>query len=305
MAAADDRTQTDVLPASRLERLQQQLAAVEAQRDALQAELDETNRGVVALYAELDDRALQLKEASELKSRFLSYMSHEFRTPIGAVRSVVRLLLDEYDGPLTAEQRHQLEFIRSSSAELAEMIDDLLDLARLEAGRITISPAWFEMGDLLSSLRGMFKPLVNSETISLILEEPVGLDRLYTDDRKLAQILRNYISNAMKFTTHGEVRVSAVEAQGMALFSVSDTGIGIPADQLDSLFTDFTQLHSPLHKRFRGSGLGLSLSRKLAQLLGGTVGVESEVGRGSRFWVRIPVIYAEAPPPPAGQECAP
>jgi signal transduction histidine kinase len=305
MAAADDRTQTDVLPASRLERLQQQLAAVEAQRDALQAELDETNRGVVALYAELDDRALQLKEASELKSRFLSYMSHEFRTPIGAVRSVVRLLLDEYDGPLTAEQRHQLEFIRSSSAELAEMIDDLLDLARLEAGRITISPAWFEMGDLLSSLRGMFKPLVNSETISLILEEPVGLDRLYTDDRKLAQILRNYISNAMKFTTHGEVRVSAVEAQGMALFSVSDTGIGIPADQLENLFTDFTQLHSPLHKRFRGSGLGLSLSRKLAQLLGGTVGVESEVGRGSRFWVRIPVIYAEAPPPPAGQECAP
>lgn len=274
--------------------LRRQLAELERERDALQAELDETNRGVVALYAELDDRAVQLKEAAELKSRFLSYMSHEFRTPIGAVRSVVRILLDEYDGPLTEEQRRQLEFIRGSAAELGEMIDDLLDLARLEAGRIAISAEWFEMGDLLSALRGMFKPLLNSDTVSLVLEEPVGLDRLYTDDRKLAQILRNYISNALKFTTQGEVRVSASESEGMAMFSVTDTGIGIPESQLSDLFTDFTQLHSPLHKRFRGSGLGLSLSRKLAHLLGGEVGVESEVGRGSRFWVRIPIIYSPA-----------
>lgn len=284
--------------------LEQRLAALERERDALEAELEETNRGVVALYAELDDRALQLKEASELKSRFLSYMSHEFRTPIGSVRSVVRLLLDEYDGPLTAEQRRQLEFIRGSAAELGEMIDDLLDLARLEAGRITISAEWFEMGDMLSALRGMFKPLLQSETVSLVLEEPVGLDRLYTDDRKLAQILRNYISNALKFTPQGEVRVSAIESEGMALFSVRDTGIGIPEAQIGDLFTDFTQLHSPLQKRFRGSGLGLSLSRKLAHLLGGEVGVESEVGRGSRFWVRIPIIYRSPTEPPTATEDA-
>jgi signal transduction histidine kinase len=273
--------------------LRARLRATESECDVLRTELDETNRGVLALYAELDDRALQLREASELKSRFLSYMSHEFRTPLGAVRSMVRLLLDELDGPLTAEQRRQLEFIRSSSADLAEMVDDLLDLARVEAGRITISPEWFEMGDMLSAVRGMFKPLVLSDEVSLVLEEPVGLARLYTDDRKLAQILRNFISNALKFTLRGEVRVTARGVDGVAELKVIDTGVGIPAEQLTDLFTDFTQLSTPLQKRYRGSGLGLSLSRKLAGLLGGEVGAQSTVGAGSTFWVRVPIVYGE------------
>jgi signal transduction histidine kinase len=281
--------------------LAQRLAGTEARCAELEAELEETNRGVVALYAELDDRALQLKQASELKSRFLSYMSHEFRAPLGAVRSIVRLLLDELDGPLNDEQRKQLEFIRTSSAELSEMIDDLLDLARVDAGRVRISPGWFEMGELLSALRGMFKPLVNSDTVTLLLEEPVGLDRLYTDDRKLAQILRNFISNALKFTTQGEVRVTAEADDGMALFCVRDTGIGIPETQLGTLFSDFMQLHSPLHKRYRGSGLGLSLSRKLAELLGGCVGAESTPGKGSTFWVRVPIVYNAAGEAPQEQ----
>ena len=271
--------------------LEQRAERAEAERAALQAELEETNRGVVALYAELDDRAVQLKEASELKSRFLSYMSHEFRSPLGAVRSIVRLLLEELDGPLTEEQRRQLQFIRTSSQELSEMVDDLLDLAKVEAGRITISPGWFEMGELLSALRGMFRPLVHSDSVALVLEEPAGLDRLYTDDRKLAQILRNFVSNALKFTLRGEVRVTAQLDGNRALFQVRDTGIGIPAEQLGTLFSDFMQLHSPLHKRYRGSGLGLSLSKKLAQLLGGEVGAESEPGVGSVFWVRIPIVY--------------
>ena len=171
------------------------------------------------------------------------------------------------------------------------MVDALLDLARVEAGRIRISPGWFEMGELLSALRGMFKPLLVSDSVSLILDEPVGLDRLYTDDRKLAQILRNFVSNGLKFTTSGEVRVSAVLEGEQALFCVRDTGIGIPDAQLGTLFSDFMQLHSPLHKRYRGSGLGLSLSKKLAELLGGTDGAESDVGEGSTFWVRIPVVY--------------
>lgn len=278
--------------------LSQRLAGSEARCTALEAELEETNRGVVALYAELDDRAHQLKQASELKSRFLSYMSHEFRAPLGAVRSIVRLLLDELDGPLNDEQRKQLEFIRTSSTELSEMIDDLLDLARMDAGRVRISPGWFEMGEMLSALRGMFKPLVSSDTVTLLLEEPEGLDRLYTDDRKLAQILRNFISNALKFTTEGEVRVTAHAEGDMALFCVRDTGIGIPETQLGTLFSDFMQLNSPLHKRYRGSGLGLSLSKKLAELLGGTVGAESTPGEGSTFWVRVPIVYhasGEAP----------
>src|SRR4051812_6343425 len=176
------------------------LAARMAGVDSLNAELAETNKGVVALYGELDDRAAALREVSELKSRFLSYMSHEFRTPLGSIRSIARILLDHLDGPLSAEQEKQVKFIQSCASELTDMVNDLLDLAKVEAGRITISPAWFEMVDLFAALRGMFKPIISSEaSVALIFEDPVGVTRLYSDDKKLSQILRNFISNALKF----------------------------------------------------------------------------------------------------------
>ncbi len=198
------------------------------QVESLRAELAETNQGVVALYAELDDQAAQLREATALKSRFLSYMSHEFRTPLGSIRSITRILLDRMDGPLTEEQEKQLTFIQNSAMELTEMVNDLLDLAKIEAGRVSISPEWFEMVDLFAALRGMFKPLLTSSDVSLIFEEPTDLPRVYTDHKKLSQILRNYISNALKFTPKGEVRVSGRRFDGeQVIFSVADTGIGI------------------------------------------------------------------------------
>ena len=278
--------------------LRDQLAAKSAEADALNEELAETNKGVVALYSELDDRAEQLREASELKSRFLSYMSHEFRTPLGSIRSIARILLDRLDGPLTPEQEKQVEFIQGSAAELTDMVNDLLDLAKVEAGRITISPEWFEMVDLFSALRGMFKPILTSESVSLVFEEPVDVPRVYTDDKKLSQILRNFISNALKFTQRGEVRVSArPDAGDTVVFSVADTGIGIPKEHHQALFQDFVQVDSPIQKRLRGTGLGLSLSKRLAELLGGGVTVESELGRGSTFSVRIPVRFAGASSP--------
>ena len=134
----------------------------EAEFALLQAELDETNRGVVALYSELDEKSAALNQALELKSRFLSYMSHEFRTPLTSITSLTNMLLSRLDGPLSTEQERQVEFIRGSVLELTEMVNDLLDLAKVEAGRITISPEWFEMVDLFSALRGMFKPIVAS-----------------------------------------------------------------------------------------------------------------------------------------------
>ncbi|HYD77621.1 ATP-binding protein [Ramlibacter sp.] len=266
--------------------------ALQASRDelaSLRAELEETNRGVVALYAELDAQAEQLREATELKSRFLAYMSHEFRTPINAIRSIARLLIDRVDGPLTEEQERQVGFIQSSATEFAEMVDDLLDLAKVEAGRVEISPAWFEMVDLFSALRGMFKPVLTNPEVHLVFEEPGDVPRLFSDDRKLSQILRNYISNALKFTPRGEVRVGASRDGELVTFSVSDTGVGIAPEFLGTLFEDFTQVKSPLQKRLHGTGLGLALSRRLAHLLGGTVGVRSEPGRGSTFWVTIPI----------------
>jgi signal transduction histidine kinase len=275
--------------AALIERLQNEAAS-------LRDELEETNQGVLALYAELDTQAEELRQASDLKSRFLSYMSHEFRTPLGSILSIASLLIDELDGPLSPEQHKQVTFVSTAARELSDMVDDLLDLAKIEAGRITISPAWFDMLDLFAALRGMFRPIVDATAVDLIFEEPVGLPRLYTDDKKLAQILRNFISNSLKFTARGEVRVSAsLEGANQVRFAVSDTGIGIAAELHGALFEDFSQVDSPLQKRLRGTGLGLSLCKRFAALLGGEVGVESTPGVGSTFFVIIPLAIAMEP----------
>jgi signal transduction histidine kinase len=275
--------------------LRAELEAAQAQLRLLAEELEETNRGVVALYAELDDRAEELRQASDIKSRFLAYLSHEFRTPLGAIRSISRMLLERLDGELTAEQDKQMQFILGSATELSQMVDDLLDLAKVEAGRLTVSPAWFEMVDLFAALRGMFKPILTGE-VSLIFEEPVGLTRLYTDDQKLSQILRNFISNALKFTPQGEVRVSARRVGDSVRFMVSDTGCGIAEEHLPLLFKDYSQLPTEPGRRLRGTGLGLSVCLRFAQLLGGSVGVSSRLGAGSVFHAELPITFpAESP----------
>jgi len=279
--------------------LRARIAERDATIAALNEELATTNQGVVALYAELDDHAEQLGHATELKSKFLSYMSHEFRVPLSSVVSITRLLLQRLDGPLTDEQERQVKFIRASAHELTAMVDDLLDLAKIEAGRITISPGWFEMVDLFAALRGMFKPILVSDAVSLVFEEPIGLDRIYTDHSKLAQILRNYISNALKFTQQGEVRVSAKQeiaddGASMAVFAVRDTGIGIALEHQYALFQDFVQIDTPIQKRLRGTGLGLSLSKRLAEVLHGSVSVQSQLGSGSTFFLTIPTQLPES-----------
>lgn len=295
MSGATDGKASSTSAASASELLASQalasdLAASKLEIEGLRAELDETNKGVLALYADLDAQADELRQANELKSRFLAYMSHEFRTPIGSVLSIARLLLDRVDGPLTDEQERQVKFIQETSLEFSEMVNDLLDLAKVEAGKIDISAGWFEMMDLFSTLRGMFKPVLTNPDLQLIFEDIEGVPKLFSDDRKLAQILRNFISNALKFTPKGEVRVSARRTGNSTVtFSVSDTGIGIASEFHHAMFKDFIQIDSPIQKRLRGTGLGLSLSKKLAELLGGTVGLTSEPGVGSTFFVTIPV----------------
>ena len=277
-------------PTSEIEQLRNENAA-------LRAELDETNHGVLALYAELDIQAEELRQASDLKSRFLSYMSHEFRAPLGSILSITRVLSDGLDGELSEEQHKQVKFVSGAARELSDMVDDLLDLAKIEAGRITISPGWFDMLDLFSALRGMFRPIVDMTSADLIFDEPAGVPQLYTDDKKLTQILRNFISNALKFTPKGEVRVMAeMDSPAEVRFSVRDTGIGIPPELHDDLFKDFNQIESPLQKHYRGTGLGLSLCRRFAELLGGRVGLESSPGVGSTFYLVLPVALPEVTP---------
>jgi len=272
-----------------------------AQQDLerLNGELEDTNRGVVALYSELDEKADYLRRADEMKSRFLSHMSHEFRTPLNSMLALTRMLLERMDGDLTQEQEVQVKWIRKAAEDLSELVNDLLDLAKVEAGRIAVRPAAFDVANLFGGLRGMLRPLLVSDAVRLVFDEPVGVPVLETDEGKVSQILRNFISNALKFTERGEVRVAARydPANETVVFSVSDTGIGIAPEDQERIFQEFTQLESPLHRRVRGTGLGLPLSRKLAELLGGSLHVESTPGGGSTFSARLPVVYRgrEAP----------
>lgn len=269
---------------------EQELADALREIAMLREELAETNQGVVALYAELDDKAEELRQVSDLKSRFLSYMSHEFRTPLVSIQSMARLLLERFDGPLSEEQERQVAFIQSCSAEMSEMVDDLLDLAKVEAGRITISPDWFELIDLFAALRGMFKPIATSAAVEVVFEEPAGVPPLFSDNQKVAQILRNFISNALKFTQEGTVTISArYEPENQVRLSVADTGPGIAEHDLPNLFVEFSHVRSLRTPAWRGTGLGLSVCKRFAELLGGRVEVESRLGEGSVFSVVLPV----------------
>ena len=256
-------------------------------------ELEDTNRGVVALYAELDEKATHLRRADEMKSRFLSNMSHEFRTPLNSVRALCGLLLGKMDGPLTGEQETQVKFISHAAEDLTELVNDLLDLAKIEAGKVDIHPARFEIAELFSALRGMLRPLLVSDRVDLVFEDASGLPAMHSDESKVSQILRNFISNALKFTESGEVRVTARLADDgeSVVFAVRDTGIGIALEDRELIFEEFAQIPSPLQRRVKGTGLGLPLCRRLATLLGGEVFLESDPGRGSTFSARIAVEY--------------
>ena len=270
-----------------------QLREKQAETDRLAQELAETNRGVLALYAELDERAVYLERANDLKTRFLSDLNHEIRTPLNAVRNVARLLLDGYEGPLTERHRRAIEMMRQSTDTLSELVDDWLDLAKIEAGRTEIRIDAFSVDGLWGALRGVFRPLETDEAVSLIFEPVPPLPLLETDEAKVAQIMRNFISNALKFTERGEVRVSARKGPGDTIhFSVADTGIGIESVHLERIFEEFSQLDSPVQRRVKGTGLGLPLSRRLARLLGGDITVASDVGRGSVFTLVLPIHHA-------------
>ena len=270
-----------------------QIREKQVESDRLAQELAETNRGVLALYAELDERALYLQRANDLKTRFLSDLNHEIRTPLNAVRNVARLLLDGYEGPLTDRHRKAIEMMRQSTDTLSELVDDWLDLAKIEAGRTEIRVGMFSVEGLWGALRGVFRPIETDDDVSLVFEALPSLPMLQTDESKVAQILRNFISNALKFTERGEVRVSAREGEGgTIIFAVADSGIGISPDHLERIFEEFAQIDNPLQRRVKGTGLGLPLSRRLARLLGGEILVASHVGRGSVFTLVLPVVYA-------------
>jgi signal transduction histidine kinase len=264
----------------------------------LNAELEDTNRGVMALYAELEERATHLRLADETKTRFLSAVSHEFRTPVNSILALSKILLHRLDGELTSEQEKQVTYIRQAAEQLSTMVDDLLDLRKVEAGKLQLRIESFNVTDLFGALRGMFKPISIKDAVSLSFEEIGALPELHTDQGKVSQILRNLISNALKFTEAGSVRVTAKLAADtdMIVFSVADTGIGIAAENHRRIFEEFTQVENPLQTSVKGTGLGLPLSQRLAGLLGGSIDITSELGKGSVFSLAIPVRMESSAP---------
>jgi signal transduction histidine kinase/CheY-like chemotaxis protein len=291
-------------PAGPVEEVQQQnqellrtldeLRAKQEDLERVNRELEDTNRGVVALYAELDERADHLRRADELKTKFLSNMTHEFRTPVNSILALTSLLAERLgSGP---DQKDEVFYIRKSAQQLADIVDDLLDIAKVEAGKIEVRPARFEVDALFSALRGMLRPLLVNQSLALVFDEPTDLPPIFSDESKVSQILRNFISNALKYTESGEVRVSArlTESRDAIVFAVSDTGIGIPEQDLPRVFEEFVQIENPLQRRVKGTGLGLPLSRRLAELLGGRIGVTSTLGAGSTFSVTLPLVYRDA-----------
>lgn len=293
-------------PSGPLEEVQQQnqellrtldeLRAKKEDLERVNRELEDTNRGVVALYAELDERADHLRRADELKTRFLSNMTHEFRTPVNSILALTNLLADRLAS--APDTKDELFYIRKSAQQLSDLVDDLLDLAKVEAGKIEVRAAAFEVEGLFGALRGMLRPLLVNQSLALVFDEPVDIPPIFSDESKVSQILRNFISNALKYTERGEVRVSArlTPARNAVEFVVADTGIGIPAESIGRIFDEFVQIENPLQRTVKGTGLGLPLSKRLTELLGGSIAVQSELGVGSTFSLTIPIVFRGSAP---------
>ena len=241
------------------EEIQEQNQELLRTLERLNMELEETNRGVVALYAELNQTAQDLRRADLGKTAFLANLSHEFRTPLNSQLALTGILLDSTDGELAGEQETQVRLIRRGTETLLDLVNDLLDLAKIAAGKTIVNPSEFTIEDLFSVLRGMIRPLVSSDRVRLIFDEPIGEIRpLVTDEGKVAQILRNLLSNALKFTVCGEVRVAAEFSSRapIVIFTVADTGIGVAPENQTSIFEEFAQINNDLQKNHKGTGLG-------------------------------------------------
>jgi signal transduction histidine kinase/CheY-like chemotaxis protein len=258
-------------------------------------ELEETNKGVVALYSELEKTAQELEKASEAKSRFFSNMTHEFRTPINIIENISKLLISGQDGTLNQEQYRQVKFISDAAAELSTLVNELLDLAEVQSGRMTVMAEQFSLNEFLERVEAFAAALsFRYENVNYKLDRLPEDLLLNTDRERLFQILRNLISNAFKYTPQGCVTIRCFRPDDQQIeFLVADTGIGISEEDQRKVFDEFYRIKSPGRKNIEGTGLGLSLAQKVATLLKGDIELSSQVGVGSRFYLRIPTALEE------------
>ncbi|MEW2081830.1 HAMP domain-containing protein [Streptomyces sp. NPDC005283] len=290
---------------ARQEELQRSNAELKEQAALLadrNRDIERKNLEIEQARQELEARAQQLSRTSMYKSEFLANMSHELRTPLNSLLILAQLLAQNIEGNLTQKQVDYAEVIHSAGSDLLQLINDILDLSKVEAGKMDIHAEPFALHQLLEYVEATFRPVAGERELEFRVIETPGLpDELVTDESRLRQVLRNLVSNALKFTEQGSVELRVRPAAGDELppalgdrgavvaFRVTDTGIGIPADRLQSVFGAFQQGDGTTSRRYGGTGLGLSISREVAQLLGGAIVAESAVGRGSSFTLYLPV----------------
>ncbi|HEY82644.1 MAG TPA: hypothetical protein G4O01_05080 [Dehalococcoidia bacterium] len=252
-------------------------------------ELTETIEKRKRAEEELVQANIQLKEMDRIKSEFLATMSHELRTPLNSIIGFTGIMLQGIPGELNAEQRKQLSMVNNSAKHLLGLINDILDLSRIESGKMEISTERFKIQDVVSEIAQSLSPMISQKGLKIITEIPDETPEIYSDRKKVSQILLNLVHNAVKFTPAGEVRIECKFDSDNLEVSVADTGIGIKKEAMKLLFEAFRQIDGTVQRRYQGAGLGLYLCQKLVTLLGGNIWVESEYGRGSKFTFTLPL----------------
>ena len=292
---------------ARLEVQQAELEQTNSQLEEQAQQLEAQRNDLSAAQEGLTERANDLERANQYKSQFLANMSHELRTPLNSSLILAKLLADNKPGNLTPEQVRFAQTISSAGNDLLTLINDILDLSRIEAGKIDIDPESVNVGRTIDTLLRGVEPLARQKGLALKWEiEPGTPERIDTDAQRLGQIIKNLLSNALKFTERGEIRLRVFAIDDGIGFAVRDTGIGIAAEQIDIIFEAFRQADGSTHRKYGGTGLGLSISRDLARLLGGDLTVQSTAGEGSVFTLVLPRVYVEgAVPRPLATPLAP
>jgi signal transduction histidine kinase len=243
----------------------------------------------VRLFDEIQSKSQQLAEASKHKSQFLANMSHELRTPLNAILGYTELILDNIYGDTPDKMRGVLERIQRNGRHLLGLINDVLDLSKIEAGQLTLALSNYSLKDVVQGVYSAVEPLAAEKRLALKIEVPPDLPQGRGDERRLTQVLLNLVGNAIKFTDEGEVVVRALATNGSFNLSVRDTGPGIGESDQAKLFQEFQQADNSITRAKGGTGLGLAISKRIIELHGGTIWVESQVGQGSTFSFTLPV----------------
>jgi len=241
------------------------------------------------LVSELRDNNLQLERANRLKSEFLASVSHELRTPMNAIIGYTKLMLDGLDGDLTEQQIADLGRVAQAADNLLGLINGLLDLAKIEAGKMELNAEEVDVQTVVEEVIELIRPQADAKGLALEMDVPRALPAAFADRARIRQVLVNLAANAVKFTEHGSVTVAAATADGWITLAVTDTGVGIPADAVAYIFDEFRQADSSTTRKYGGTGLGLAISKRLVGLHGGRLWVDSAPGVGSTFSFTLPV----------------